>query len=98
MNEKFLFLCGCGRKSVSGLEDSGMVEIKNDTLSNRKFRCPSCGFAITPRKTKDPQADIERFRKEKEMAEETKKWLEDSVERQVNFIKEMRDGEEDSDQ
>lgn len=98
MNEKFIFLCGCGWKSVSCLEDSGIVEIKNDTLSNRKFRCPSCGFAITPRKTKDPQADIEKAIKEKEMAEETKRWLEDSVQRQVNFIKEMIDGEEDSDQ
>lgn len=99
MTEKFLLLCGCGWKSISDLKgEVGAVEINNDTLSSRKFRCPSCGFAVTPRKTKDPQAELDRARKDVEIAEENKRWLEDSVEKQIEFIKEMKDGEEDNDQ
>lgn len=93
-----IFLCGCGWKLVSDIEGSGLIELKNDTLSNRKFRCPLCGFAITPRKTKDPQSEIEKSRIEKEMIEDNKRWLEDSLKKQAEFIKEIKDGEEDSDQ
>lgn len=99
MSEKFLLLCGCGWKMISDLKgEVGAVELRNDTLSSRKFRCPSCGFAITPRKTEDPQADMDRKKKDQSMAEENKRWLEESVEKQAKFIKEMRDGEEDNDQ
>jgi hypothetical protein len=99
MSEKFLLLCGCGWKRISDLkEDIGIVELKNDTLSARKFRCPSCGFAVTPRKTKDPQLELDRARRDREMAEENRRWLDESTEKQAEFIKEMKDAEEDSDQ
>jgi hypothetical protein len=99
MIEKFLLLCNCGWKKISDLKgDIGAVEIKNDTLSARKFRCPSCGFAVAPRKIKDPQLELDRANKDKEMIDENKKWLEESIEKQSKFIKEMQDGEEDSDQ
>jgi len=99
MNDKFILLCNCGWKAISDLRDDiGIVELKNDTLSSRKFRCPSCGLAITPRKMKDPQSELDRERMDHEMAEENKKWLEESIEKQAKFIQEMKDGEEDNDQ
>jgi histone acetyltransferase (RNA polymerase elongator complex component) len=98
MNDKLLFLCRCGWKLISSLKDIQIKELKNDTLSNRKFRCPSCGFAISPSKMKDPQADIERAKKEKEMTEDTKKWLEESIEKQINFVKEVENAEDNNDQ
>lgn len=99
MTEKFMLLCNCGWKKISDLKgDVGAVELKNDTLSNRKFRCPRCGFAVTPRKTKDPQFDLDRAKKDMETENQNKKWLEESVEKQIEFIKEMQHGEEDNNQ
>ena len=98
MAEKFILLCGCGWKRVSDLSDKDLTEIKNDTLSSKKFRCPLCGFTVTPRKAKDPQADMDRIQKDKETAEENKKWLEDSLKRQNEFMKEIEHAEEDNDQ
>lgn len=98
MAEKFILLCGCGWKKISDLNsENGAYEIKNDTMSPRKFRCPSCGFAITPRKTNDPQSELDRAKRDADMEEENKKWLKDSVERQTIFVKEIKDAEEADD-
>lgn len=99
MPEKFMLLCTCGWKRVSALDSlEDVVELHNDTLGARKFRCPSCGFAVTPRKSKDPQSEVDKLRLEQEMERENRRWLEDSAEKQVKFIKEMESAEKDNDQ
>ena len=99
MNDKFILLCQCGWKRITDLSgEAPALELKNDTLSGRKFRCPSCGMAVAPRKTKDPQAKIDMSRMEAEAEEENRRWLEDSLERQHDFIREIRSEEEDHDQ
>jgi hypothetical protein len=99
MGEKLILLCNCGWKRLDELDGmNDLLELKNDTLSSRKFRCPCCGFAVTPRRVKDPQLDVDRIKKEIEIGEENKKWLEDSMEIQNKFMKELRDAEENNDQ
>lgn len=98
MAEKFILLCGCGWKMVSDLNNTGLHELKNDTMSARKFRCPSCGFAVCPRKIKDPQAELERKKLDDRIAEENRSWLEESKKAQEQFLKETQDGEEDNPQ
>lgn len=93
MPDLFIFLCNCGWRKVSQIENCGLLELKNDTLSSRKFRCPSCGFSITPFKTKDPQYEINKKNIEKEIEEENKKWLEESSEKQAEFVKEIENAE-----
>lgn len=97
-NNKAMLLCNCGWKKVCEIDKcEDLIEIKNDTLGKKKFRCPSCGFAITPTKTKDPQQEIENLRIEKKIEKENEKWLEESIEKQNKFIKEIENAKENND-
>jgi hypothetical protein len=91
----FILMCGCGWKKTTDLKDKNIHELKNDTMSSRKFRCPSCGKAVTPRHAKDPQSELDaRIRSEK-IAEDNRRWLADSLKAQEKFLKETDGGEED---
>lgn len=91
-DEPQIFLCAsCGWKRVAPIDDSGMHELSNDTMSARKFRCPSCGRAIVPRRFPNPQADVEKKAHEESMKSEHEKWLENSMDYQKSFI-EGKDG------
>lgn len=98
MAEKHILLCGCGWKRVSDLSDGDLFELKNDTMSARKFRCPKCGFAVAPRKAKDPQSELERKLVEQKIQNDYAKWLEESARDREEFLKEIGRGEEDNDQ
>lgn len=90
----FMLLCGCGWKKTTDLKNEELYELKSDTMSSRKFRCPSCGMAVTPRPAKDPQSELDaRIRNEK-IVEENKRWLEESAKDQEEFLKETKDAEE----
>jgi len=98
MSEKFLLICDCGWKRTSNLDGfKDVVEIKNDTMSSRKFRCPHCGLAMTPKKVKDPQSEFEKIKKEREVEEENKRWIEESIRKQATFMKDIINAEEDND-
>lgn len=96
MGSKFILLCACGWKLISeSANDSGIRELNNDAMGPRKFRCPQCGFAVTPRPAKDPQGDLNRRLEEERLAEENKKWLEKSLAERREFIERVRDGKKD---
>jgi transposase len=90
----FIFLCSsCGWKKVCGMDDSGLREVSNDTISSRKFRCPSCGRAISPKKFPNPQSEMDKTAAEKSMKLELEAWMAESAEFQSKFI-EAKDGKD----
>lgn len=87
-----IFLCGsCGWKKVCRLEQSGMHELRSDTMSSRKFRCPSCGRGVAPRKFPDPQSEADRQSAETNLKIEYEDWLDKSMDHQREFLRE-KDG------
>jgi predicted RNA-binding Zn-ribbon protein involved in translation (DUF1610 family) len=85
-----IFLCdSCGWKKVAEESSSGLKESNNDS-SGKKYKCPSCGRAIVPRKCLDPQADLDRKKKEQRIKKENERWLEDSEEFQKKFINDQQ--------
>lgn len=87
--KKSIILCEyCGWKRVCDPDSSGLHELKSDSMSARKFRCPGCGRAIVPRSAPDPQADVERQAKEERTKSEYEAWMERSLDFQRNFLKE----------
>lgn len=98
MAEKYILLCGCGWKRISDLSDGDLFKLKNDTMSSRKFRCPGCGFAVTPRPAKDPQSELEDRLAEQKARDDYARWLEESARDREEFLKEIGRGEEDNDQ
>jgi predicted RNA-binding Zn-ribbon protein involved in translation (DUF1610 family) len=86
---KHIFLCdNCNWKLISNIDDVKLYKLDSDSLSNKKYRCPSCGRAITPRKIKDPQKELEQKKEEEKLNQENKKWIEESIEFKNNFLKE----------
>lgn len=86
MPKKHIFLCEpCGWKIVSDIESVGLTPLNSDTLSNKKYRCPNCGRAMTPRKCKDPQSELEAKNRSEQIQQENKKWMEDSISIQKAF-------------
>lgn len=96
MAERRLLICECGWKRITDLSDPDLYELKSDTMSSRKFRCRSCGKAVTPRKIQDPQSEVDRKRREEELAEENRRWMEESIAAKERFMKEIADGQEDN--
>lgn len=96
MPERYLiFLCSsCGWKRVSAEGQSGLVELANDSMSSKKFRCPSCGRGIAPRKFSNPQADVERVASEEAAKSEHERWLDMTMDYQRSFL-EGQDGKGD---
>jgi hypothetical protein len=92
-----MLLCECGWKEILDSDLSGApTELKNDTMSSRKFRCPKCGFAITPRPAADPQSELRRKLEEERAAEENRRWLEESERQTKEFMEKVRNGQEDN--
>jgi len=94
-NKISIFLCqACGWKRVSDLDNSGLTELGNDTMSARKFRCPKCGRAIAPRQAPDPQSDIDLKAKEERTKSENEAWMLQHTEFQKSFLEELN-GQQD---
>lgn len=90
-----IFLCSsCGWKKVCDPDECGLVELSNDSLSARKFRCPSCGRAVAPRKFPDPQSELNKKSREESVKAEYDDWMAKSSDFQRKFI-EARDGKVD---
>lgn len=75
------------------LEDTGLHELKSDSMSSRKFRCPGCGRAIAPRKFPDPQREMDLASEEKRIKEENEAFIIEHAEFQRNFLKEIEENE-----
>lgn len=87
---KFIILCqSCGWKTISDLSDCGLYELKNDSMSSKKFRCPKCGRAITPRPISDPQSELERRKEDEKLEEQKKDWIKENIAFQKEFIREI---------
>lgn len=92
MSKKYIFFCDyCNYKIISDLDNLGLRELKNDTMSAKKYRCPKCGRASTLKNTKDPQSDIERNKEEARIKEENEKWIKENIEFKVKFNKKDED-------
>jgi hypothetical protein len=93
-SKKVILLCShCSWKRVCEIDDCGLYELKSDSMSARKFRCPGCGRAIVPRKFPDPQKDLERAAREERIRSENEAFLIDHEEFQKKFVKEVEDNE-----
>lgn len=91
-SEKYILICAsCSWKLVSDLSDLNLYELKSDTMSSRKFRCPGCGRAISPRRADDPQSQQDDKAQSQRMIEENKKWIEENIKFQEEFAKEIKD-------
>ena len=90
MSKKILLCSWCGWKRISDLTDPDLKELKNDTMSSRKFRCLKCGRGIAPRPIKDPQKELELKNKETNIKEENKKWIDEVLQFQDDFRKEKQ--------
>jgi DNA-directed RNA polymerase subunit RPC12/RpoP len=94
---KSIILCEyCGWKRVGDPESFGLHELKNDSMSGRKFRCPGCGRGVVPRPTQDPQHELDTRIREERSKLEYEEWMEKSRESQRNFTKSK--DEQDNDQ
>ena len=93
-SNKVMLLCShCSWKKVCELENTGLYELKSDSMSSRKYRCPQCGRAIAPRKFPDPQSDADRIEYENRIKAENESFLEENAEFQKNFLKEVSEDE-----
>lgn len=88
MSKKILLCSWCNWKRISDLNDPDLKELKNDSMSARKFRCPKCGRGVAPRPIKDPQKELELKNQETTIQQENKKWIEEIVQFQEEFRKE----------
>ena len=71
------------------MDESGLLELKNDSMSSRKFRCPGCGMAITPRPFQDPQRDLELKFKDEKIKKENEEFVAEANEFRRKFAEEM---------
>lgn len=87
---KHIFFCDyCGWKKISELENNDIFELKNDSLSNKKYRCQNCGRAVVAKKIQDdPQKTLEEKKQKEKIEADNKKWIEEYIQQQINFAKE----------
>lgn len=89
---KVIILCAsCGWKKVADKDETGLTELKNDSLSSKKYRCPGCGRGVSPRKFGDPQKEHDRKREEEKMKDNDQKWKQDNLDFHVRFMEEIGD-------
>lgn len=85
-----IILCQyCGWKFVGNLENCGLRELNNDTMSCKKYRCPECGRGVSPRMAKDPQREVDRKLEEDKMNLEKKAWIQENIEFRKNFSEDL---------
>lgn len=90
-SDKYILICNsCSWKLISDLKDSNLYELKSDTLSSKKFRCPTCGRAVCPRAAADPQREQDNKANSEKMIEENKKWMQENIKFQEEFEKEIK--------
>lgn len=93
-SKKVIILCShCSWKRVCDVDDIGLHELKNDSMSSRKFRCPGCGRAVAPRKFPDPQREMELAAKEERVKAENEAFMAQHAEFQKNFLKNVEENE-----
>jgi uncharacterized protein YlaI len=89
---KVIVLCiFCNWKTIAEENEVGLKELKNDTLSSKKYRCPRCGRAISPRKFGDPQKEQDRKENEDKMKKENETWIRENLDFQKKFAEEIND-------
>lgn len=88
MNKSLLLCQSCGWKIISDLSNLKLYELKSDTMSARKFRCPQCGRAIAPRPISDPQGDLDRKKEDDKLEAQKKEWMSENIQFQKEFMKE----------
>lgn len=93
-SKKVIILCAyCSWKRICDFDNIGLHELKSDSMSSRKFRCPGCGRAIAPRKFPDPQKEVELAAKEDKVKEDNEAFIIEHAEFQRNFLKNMKEDE-----
>lgn len=69
-----------------------------DKIRKKRFKCPSCGRVVFPKKIEDPQADIDAIREkdihEKETLQINLKILEQQENRRRKYEEDRTDGRE----
>jgi len=99
MSDKYILLCQyCNWKKITDLKDVDLHELKNDTLSNRKFRCPKCGRAVCPRSIKDPQSELDNKLEGERIKEDNQRWIKESFRFQDEFLEERKNAEREENQ
>jgi DNA-directed RNA polymerase subunit RPC12/RpoP len=78
----------CGWKFVGDVENSGLVELKNDTMSSKKYRCQGCGRGVVSRFAKDPQQEVDRKIEEEKMNQEKQNWIQENIDFRSKFLEE----------
>ncbi|NDD53769.1 hypothetical protein EBZ39_07805 [bacterium] len=91
---KVIVLCSsCGWKRITDGDKIGLAELKNDSLSSKKYRCPGCGRGVSPRKFSDPQEEQDRKNKEEIMKKNEEKWRQENLDFHVRFMEEAENAE-----
>lgn len=89
---KYILLCDyCGWKAISDFKNTDIHELKNDTLSNKKYRCKKCGRGVCLRKFQDPQSELDKKIQEEKSKKETEDWIIENMDYRKNFLKEIDD-------
>lgn len=78
----------CDWKFVGDLDNSDLIELKNDTMSSKKYRCKKCGRAVTPRPAKDPQQEVDRKIEEEKINQEKQNWIQENIDFRSKFLEE----------
>lgn len=91
---KVIILCSfCGWKKIADKEKIDLYELKTDSLSSKKYRCPGCGRAVSPRKFSDPQREHDKKNEEESMKKNDEKWRQENLDFQVRFMEETKNEE-----
>jgi ribosomal protein S27AE len=87
---KYILLCDyCGWKVISDFKKTNIYELKNDTLSNKKYRCEKCGRGVCLRKFQDPQSELDKKIQEDKIKKETEEWIIKNMDYRKNFLKDI---------
>jgi len=90
---KIIILCSsCGWKKISEENKTNLVELNNDSMSSKKYRCPGCGRGVAPRKFADPQEEQDRKNEEERMRRNEEKWRQENLDFHARFMEEVEDG------
>lgn len=85
-SNKKIFICdACSWKKVFDSNKINLFKLKNDSMSNEKYRCPSCGRAVTSRPFKDPEQELQNKKKDDKLKEENENWIKENIEYQMKF-------------
>lgn len=92
-NKAILLCSACGWKQICNPDFDGVVEIKNDAMGSRKFRCPKCGRGVCPRSFPDPQSEMDRKARDNRIKSDNEAFMDETMEFQRRFIEENKDAD-----